>query len=482
VVNDVACAWCLSINFSSSGHSVALYEAMRILHTSQFKKTLWISILTASFAFVILILAPSKAFAWTEYFDGVSSGIPITNISGWETESATGYINNSVSYSAPNSAHLQTQDNIYRFATTTGDAEIKFRFYITHSDGTGGTFRFWTDDSINLQTNYGSAGSYCYIGGGGNSSLRFTCDAWHELKISIVSDNNLCSGIWNGYTWFNRFWVLDGSGGEIFIDDLSIPASPPAPPASSLIIDSPASGSTASSTFSLNFTYNLAGENYNKLLVTFEAWTIIGSTTCPVYGTPEWTEEYNNGWFYNQSLPYFSPRLTATSTGSTSSIAVYNLDEPYFYNCVHCYFYNSDTGTSTMAEKCPDYTLNVVGSVPPSQPVPIGSWQSYYASHTSDKFGTSTEIFDNISETFNGIVSKLTSFVNDFRNIFDAENANAQGTELGQKIPLARGYLKPINDFFGGTPISELFMLVLLILLVVVIYRIVARILHLVRG
>ena len=135
-----------------------------------------------------------------------------------------------------------------------------------------------------------------------------------------------------------------------------------------------------------------------------------------------------------------------------------------------------------MVEKCPDYNLIVSGYVSPSQPLPIGSWESYYASHTDDKFPTSTEIFTTITGSFSSIVQKITSFVNDFRTLFDSESALTKGSSYGQKIPLIRGYLTPINGFFADIPVSEIFIFCILILLVVNVYRLIKTILQLIRG
>lgn len=296
------------------------------------------------------------------------------------------------------------------------------------------------------------------------SCIDTTCEAWENWDTSVGTEMKYIQTIAAGWgtTWF-------------YIDDLVFGTL-----SSSLTITSPASGSTASTTFPLEMTYNLAGENVNKIMTIFESWNV--SSTCPDYGSDVWTTEYNAGWFFSQSAPFFSPHLTATSTTATTSTSVYNLDEPYFYNCVKCFFYNIDTASSTFQNKCPTYTLNVAGFIPPSQPLPIGSWESYYASHTDAKFPTSTAIFDTITGSFSGIVQKLAAFINDFRAIFDSESAYTKGASLGSNVPLARGYLKPINDFFGSLPVSEIFIFLIIVLLVVNVYRIVKTILQLIRG
>lgn len=243
-------------------------------------------------------------------------------------------------------------------------------------------------------------------------------------------------------------------------------------------ITNPLTGTTASSTFPLYFKYFLNEEDYNEAMIIFESWH--ASSTCPEYGSNEWQNEYDNDWFYYQSIPYFSPFLTATSTEGTSIINVYDLDENY-YNCVHCYFINPEKGFISQNE-CPDYILNISGYIPISQPPPFSTWSQYYASHTDSKFATPTAIFGTITGSFSNVVNKLSSFVNDFKGIFNSESAYAKGQSLGSVVPLARGYLDPINEFFGELPISELFIFCIVILLVINIYRLVKTILQLIRG
>ena len=465
---------------------------MTIFYTSKFKKGLWITLLTLCVA-VGMMVTVHNISAFSENFDSCSLG---SVCAGW---SGNFEIIDTYSLSSPNSVDAKYIGPIHSDSATSTSSYLSFWFYQTASwPNNLQTIQFGGSDFttcpnsiyLNLRGgNIGVSSNTCVDYPYSQSAGSYSYGVWNRLEITqnagtcLIELNGAFAGTIACNFPINGTIAMFGwdAGGEAgMFDDIYISPTGPPPTASYLNIDSPTSGSTASSSFSLDFTYNFVGEDDNKMYVVFEAWH--ASSTCPIYGTEEWQTQYSAGWFYDQSLPYFSPRLTATSTEATSSISVYNLKEPYLYNCNYCYFYNEDTATSTLVNKCPDYLLNVSGYVSPSQPLPIGNWQSYYASHTSDKFGTSTEIFDSIAGTFNGLVSRLTSFINDFRGIFDAENANAKGMDFGEKIPLVRGYLKPINDFFGGIPVSELFVFVLMVILVVVIYRIVARILHLIRG
>ena len=462
---------------------------MTILYTSKLKKgLLWITFFTILLAF--FILKPVQATTIQYGFEECTPGEPLDDCGwsgsgGWATSSpvhsgnVSGITVGTLQYKSlgyGNSDNVYSSVWLYDYPYSSQGVNLRFGEVGSSYHSMGISFNDLSEEgTVVCNNNWG----YTY----GSNLNR---NDWNyieflkendEVKV-LINGEDVYTGDCNG-GYIGDTFTFNSSNGNFAIDDITIAGGKP-PEESYLTIDNPASGSYASSSFPLDFTYNFLGEDANKMYIVFEAWN--ASSTCPIYGTDEWQTEYSEGWFYNQSLPYFSPRLTATSTEATSSISVYNLEQPYTYNCNYCYFYNEDTATSTLVNKCPDYFLHVQGYIPPSQPVPIGSWESYYASHTDSKFPTSTAIFDTISGSFSGIVNKLTSFINDFRIIFNSQSAFDNGSELGKKIPIARGYLNPINNFFGSLPVSELFMLVILILLVVVLYRIVARILHLIRG
>lgn len=314
---------------------------------------------------------------------------------------------------------------------------------------------------------------------------------WHLIQYEIDEPNwrfktNIDNGTWTDwvpfYDYYNpasysgveelyiyssgaRFWY-DSFGGEIIS-------------ANSITINSPASGSTASSTFTMDITYNMLGENYNKIMINLESWNV--SSTCPAYGTDEWnTEFYTNNWFYSMSFPYYSGQLTTSSEATTSIdidfLAINN------YNCVRCVFINNDF--SLISEnKCPDYTINTLGYITASQPLPYTNWNNYFAANTDDKFPTSTSIFNTIANVFDNLYRKLTDFLTDFMVLFDNNLATEKGNFFGGKIPEARGYLKPINDLIGGGfPISEMTIFAVSITMMMIVGKIIKTILGLIRG
>lgn len=436
-----------------------------------------------------------------EDFNDIPAGL-LSNDSEW-TDSGLWQVQDSVVYEGSKAVH----------ATSTGIAEI-----IGSPVATGLATIYFQTDNYTLWNGYhkfklnDGSGHYpwCaiymfpsgdllrYYDGSAFHAIDTTGwadDVWHSLQIEWrVSDskaryrfNEQAWTSWDNFpgsgsfTSFDRvqleFYNPSGPGGGLYFDKLS-ESLYEAPTGGSMTIDSPESGTTTASTFDMEITYNLQGEDYQRIMVLFESWH--ASSTCPVWGTDTYNEEYGNDWFNYQSFPYYSDFLAATSTEATTTISVSLLPEN-IYNCVRCVFINSDLGTLS-EEKCPDYTLTIGEYIPEAPPLPFTSWDSYYTENTDEKYPTSTPIFNTMAGVFENLYKKLTDFLNDFRVLFDNNVAAEYGEYFGEKIPEARGYLVPINSFLLGFPISELYIFLITISLIAIIFRTIKLILFLVRG
>jgi len=207
-------------------------------------------------------------------------------------------------------------------------------------------------------------------------------------------------------------------------------------------------------------------ENYDRLMITFEDWDI--GSVCPLKTDTSYQAE-RDAFFNNQSLPYFSSFL-ATSSGTTT-IEIDNL-EIGNYNCNKCYFI---TTAGLISENlCWGYRLNVLTYIPPVDVpeyyLPISEWNNYYSEH-SDRYATSTPIFTAMAETFTPMITWVGNTILFFNNYFNPETAGNRGEEIGNAVRKARGYLESIDDFFGGLPISTIFIFYLITTIVVIVYR-----------
>lgn len=254
-------------------------------------------------------------------------------------------------------------------------------------------------------------------------------------------------------------------------DDYHSPDTP------SLEITSPADGSAQTTNFDIEATYDLLEEDYDRTMIIFEDWD--ASSTCPIYGTTEYTNEMALGYFNNQSQPYFSD-FFATSTGTTS-VAVSDLAKGN-YRCVRCYFINETTNTIS-AELCNGYGIEIPNTLPLTIPTYYQgqNWATFYETN-SDKWATSTELFTYLAGKTAPLLLWVGNFTADFKNLFNNASSSAMGQQLGSAIPQARGYLTIINYYFAGIPIGEVFIFYLLTALVLIVLKIVLMIWHFFRG
>jgi len=225
------------------------------------------------------------------------------------------------------------------------------------------------------------------------------------------------------------------------------------------------------SNFEMEIDYSLA-EGYNRIMVVFEDWH--ASSTCPAETDfSYWVER--EAYFNRRSMAYFSQEL-ATTTGTTT-ILVYGL-EVGKYNCNKCFFVDK---SGAMSENlCRGYDIEVLSYLPddeiPQVYLPFNNWDDYYTEN-SERYATSTPLFDNLAWTFEPLTNNIGNIIIFFNNFFDPQIAGLKGEEFGKSIPILRGYLEQFNNFFGGIPISEFLLFYLITAIVVMIYRLVRGIL-----
>lgn len=252
---------------------------------------------------------------------------------------------------------------------------------------------------------------------------------------------------------------------------------PTTPTGASFTITSPASGTTATTSFDVVGSYDLKGQSWDRLVIYFEDWN--ASSTCPLYSDSDYQTQYDL-YFHNQSQAYFSTLFNSTTTGiamtSISDLPAGN------YHCTKCYFFN-ETTRDLSNEVCQNYAVIVPSTIPPTTPnfYTAQSWPNFYTDH-ADKWATSTELFTYLAEKTAPVLLWVGNFTADFKNLFNNASSSAVGQEIGQAIPTARGYLTIVNYYFAGIPISEIFIFYLLTALVIIVLKIVLMIWHFFRG
>jgi len=304
---------------------------------------------------------------------------------------------------------------------------------------------------------------------------------WDTIEGSFKFAYNIDEGGWSdwktsGYqdnAYLDEVKII---GRDFYIDDISDDNY-----LGGISITNPPSDSDISQSFSFEGSYDKQGGDYNKLMIILEQWN--ASSTCPLAGSQEEQEEQNNGWFIYQSLPFFSNDLL-TENGDFTGEYPNNVDDlrTGYYNCTRCYFINEISGTIS-DEQCRGYKLNVIegfSSYLPPYNLPFENWDTYYSAHT-DKYATSTPLFSAIASAISPLADRIGNFVVYVKTYFDLEQASAKGTTMGQAIPVARGYLTEINNFFGGLPISDFVIFYILSVAVIICYKIIYRVIRLIK-
>jgi hypothetical protein len=247
------------------------------------------------------------------------------------------------------------------------------------------------------------------------------------------------------------------------------------PPSDDITISDPVSGSTKSSAFTMTADFTNA-DGYNQIMFIFENWD--ATSTCPDYGTQEWTDEYPL-YFNYQSAPYFSPTISTTTASTTIFVDELIAGE---YNCNKCYFID---GAGAMSDAfCHDYTLTISEYISatgtPSHYTQIDEWAGFY-SENSDKWATSTELFNSLAVVIDPVMVWIGNLSLSFSSLFDASTTANKGQEYGEAIPVLRGYLVLIDGFFGGVPISGVFFFYILISLLVIVFKLITGLIHLIK-
>lgn len=392
-------------------------------------------------------------------------------------------------------------------ATTTpaSTGQVSFYFYIGSSNTGVGGYR----PTISLVGCLVATPASCYALSDNDvyydgDSYNFTIREEDETKIDIVEGLSLSTWYqeviefdipnWQyrakivGYDWSD--WVgLDRSDligqisfisklmilvdeSEVWIDDFGSEITPP----NLFQIDTPVDGSTLSSEFTISGNFE-EGEGYNKIMVILEDWD--ASSTCPAYGSEQYDIE-RPLYFNYQSLPYFSQSFSM-ATG-TADILVNNLQSGN-YQCIRCYFINETTG-GISEEICEGYNLIIDVSIPfeaiPNFVYPFTDWQTYYASAT-DKWTTSTGLFSSLANAISPLITWVGNLSVSFKTLLSTTTGASYGTQFGNAIPVMRGYLVVVNNFFNGLPVSEVFIFFIVVAVLILIYKLIHSFITLIK-
>jgi len=101
-------------------------------------------------------------------------------------------------------------------------------------------------------------------------------------------------------------------------------------------------------------------------------------------------------------------------------------------------------------------------------------FSSYYASNS--QFTTPTDFINRLASATQPFLVTLSSWLENFSDLFDLSEAQEKGEQLGNAIPKARGYLAFFDGLFADLPLSGILLIYLVILIGIIIFRIIRQI------
>jgi len=430
-----------------------------------------------SLCFFTMETVSAGVFVLENFENFTAPGQSVLTLDGWEDPYNDSDFVSSMTqvygglYSAYSSIYAQ---NVFMFPVPlTTDGSFFFQFYPATNLSSTFYALFWDNNDTIWVDNF--------------NQNNFTPYVWSEVEVRFNFDESP-TGVQIDY-YINDVWRFGGHVSNLelegfyfspgikpgYIDDLKIDV-PGLDLSASINPTSPNSGTYQTETFTISGDYDTKAEDWDKIAIWFTERDPL--SVCPIYGTPEYDAEELLNYFHFGTMTYWSDPLGFPA--GSFSIPINGLVSGD-YNCIKCHFYNSNQQLFS-DEKCQGYSLFVSGNVDPDVPVyviPFSSWSDYYFLN-SDNFPIPTSIFNQMAETITPVIDKLGGAIIYVKDYFNSDLAVAKGTQLGQAIPKARGYLVMIDNFVN-LPISGFISFYFLTLAVVISYKIILRIIGLLK-
>jgi hypothetical protein len=176
------------------------------------------------------------------------------------------------------------------------------------------------------------------------------------------------------------------------------------------------------------------------------------------------------------NLNYCFNQASCINAGGNWSIVLNKcLDYNVFYDCntgINLQFCDNEASCSYYGgfwrqDLCFEIVENIV------------EFNDYYLQHSS--FSESTGLISSLASISIPVIEIANNLVAIFENNFNVASASVYGYMFGSAIPQARGYLDIINDFFGGLPVGEFLLLFVFVLVILSVYKLVIRLIHLIK-
>lgn len=103
----------------------------------------------------------------------------------------------------------------------------------------------------------------------------------------------------------------------------------------------------------------------------------------------------------------------------------------------------------------------------------MSDFENWYLANA--KFDEPTDMFSAVAGFFSPIFSLVGEFGSRISNYFQVNEAYTRGYEIGKVIPIFSYYVNQINNFFGGFPIIQMLLVVILLLIGIFIFKVIMK-------
>lgn len=436
------------------------------LDREPYKAIKWVLKISTLTIFVVVGLLCSN-LAWAgvdENFDSYSPG-DLSGQGDWETGGVSCLVSDGQFFTSPNSAKTLSSANCNNFKDFSAEVSGSQRFYFYQSSSSanynGFTFRIRESatDKITFSAYKKSAVlGEIWLSGIGGSNKDYDLDVWNEVLVEWqfpnqvrynLNDSGFTSWFSAGVSWtaldrvYFANWQNAGWTFDIYFDELGYP-----PVGFQFDVISPANESTIED-LENEITFSWSGWDFEDIYEAFVFWFV------------------REGTGVSTNLIIYYPSSEA------GEIAYPFSDFEFEKNGY--YFLKARRADGTFGEELiyPDYwiMIDVEGF---SEAFSMLDFETWYAENV-DRFASSTPVFLAISGVISPIFSQIGDFGFDTLGFLDTDEALSTGVNLGKYIPLYRGYIEEIEYFFGGFPLIQIFILLVLLLVGIFIFRLILK-------
>ncbi|MBX4200890.1 hypothetical protein KW786_02055 [Candidatus Parcubacteria bacterium] len=116
------------------------------------------------------------------------------------------------------------------------------------------------------------------------------------------------------------------------------------------------------------------------------------------------------------------------------------------------------------------YHLNINFSAL-TTPFTFDDWSTWYSTNSAGGYSEPSDFGNDFTGFFRPIFENAFRFANQVLGYFNADQAQAKGQQLGSVFPIADAYVKKIDLFFGGFPLSAFFQFAVIVMLAIFVIR-----------